>query len=163
VFEGEYDDYDGVSILFDPAAIAERYGARKEPFATSVYGDLPPLMAAGEATAFGTHHGSTFALRIVPGIAADGIDAGPIRTTGQLVLAGWHRFTYACAHAAGVLDEDEGATVSLPPGWYRVTVARAADPEDPEMFVSVTIGLEAIADPGPRPLPTEIPGSDGFF
>jgi hypothetical protein len=165
LFRGEYDDFDGLSVVFDATAIAERYGTRGEPFETSVYRDLPKLMAAGEAIAFGTRQGSTFEVAIVLGRASgDPIDAGKLRTSGRLRLAGWHGFTYACAHEDGELREDDGPSFELAPGWYAVTITRAlAGAHDPDMFAAIEVGLDAIDDPGELPTPTAIPGADGFL
>jgi hypothetical protein len=161
---GSYDDYDGLSVLFDPDAVARRYGEQGQAFETSVYGDLPPLMAVGEVAPFGTRAGALHQVSFVLGRApGEPLDGGLLRTSGQVALAGWHAFTRGCAHRGGNVDPDEQITVAVDPGWYRVWVDRRPDPDDPEVFLEFVIGLEPAPAPGERPLPREIPGADGFF
>lgn len=157
-----YDDFDGLSVLFDPDALVERYGDRQQEFHTHPYRDLVPLRGEGIALGFGTHHGGTFAARMGMGDVG-GIDVGFLCTRGRVGLVGWHAFTYACAYLGGRLEADTGLEVVVPPGWYRISVSRTADPADPSTFTDFEVGLEPVAGPDPTELVARIPGSNGYF
>jgi hypothetical protein len=162
-FEGSYDDYDGVSVLFDTAAIARRYGSQGEPFVYAVVGTLTRLMAAHEIAAFGTRAGGSLRVVLRPG-PPDGLDCGVIHTVGTLQVAGWHAFTYGCDCSAGAVEEAGSARVEVPAGWYRVTVQRIAG-DDPEVLERVDITLTSVdaAVAAVLPTPSVVPSGDGYL
>lgn len=152
----KYADYDGVSILYDAASIARRYGARSEAFDYSVNEDLCKLMNAHEAAAFGTQDGGEFFAQILLEGPAVGLDCGVLDTSGPLVLAGWHSFTLACDCDQGVLEAHWNGTFEVPAGRYRVFVERNFDEQ------GVAISLRAIGDEV-APHFEAVPGSDDYF
>ncbi len=156
----DYCDYDGVSILYDAHPVAARYGERGETFEYSVAGDLCKLMNAQEAAAFGMRAGGELVAEVVVGGAAKGLDCGVVKTTGAMVLAGWHAFTMACDCDGGVLESVWNGRFEVPAGRYRVFVDRRFDEHDAATGVTITM----TADDTPIEQPYDaVPGGDGFF
>jgi hypothetical protein len=163
LFQGTYDDFDGVTVLFDAAAIQRRYGRDGEVFAYDVAGTLTRLMAAREVAAFGTRAGGS--LRVVVRCAPpDGLDCGVVHTVGALAIAGWHAFTYGCDCSAGAVEDAGSARVEVPSGWYRVTVQRIPG-DDPDLLERVDITLTSVdaAVAACLPTPGVVPGGDGYL
>lgn len=160
-----YDDHDGVSILVDRKAMLARYAdAPAGQLDYDINTTLCGLMNAHEAACFGSRDGGEFgvSLEVLESGAASPapndelLACGSIVTTGELVLAGWHEFTTVADRKHGVFEEEGNAIFALPPGRYRVFVAR--DFETDEIHLTL-----APSDDSDVTEFSTIPGADGYF
>jgi len=157
----EYDDYDGITVLFDRSRLANRYGERAEAFGYEVDDDLCRLMNDGDAAAFGTRDGGRVRATVAVGDGGSGFECGIITTDGGLALAGWHAFTYACDQNAGVVEQIWGGDLDVPAGRYAVLVERDFTNAD-EDAIRVSIWLQPASERD-APAFSEVPGNDGYF
>lgn len=178
-----YDDFDGISLLADRAALLARYRdhdlAQADDIDTASVAANPTatllrLANLHEVIAWGTHQspGPCLAVLSLAPFTADELHANGVASTltagclalaGELLVGAWHSFTYGCDYRRGELDCPR---VELPSGLYRVTVHRPfrADEDrgsgEPTVFL---IHLERLTTPHDPPELVELPGADGWL